>query len=201
MRLTIFGPPGSGKGTYAKMLGKTFRVPVISIGDLLREEVENKSEVGLKIKNLMKKGELVPDGVVTKIVKTKVGSEKNIVFDGFPRNMRQLAIGVDKAISLICSDKICIDRITSRLTCSKCKKIYNLITVPPNKKGFCDICKGKLVSRSDKQAVKGRLRVFKRETLPVINYFKKNKKLAEVDAERAISDVYKDIRKLFKVEE
>ncbi len=197
MKLTIFGPPGSGKGTYAKMLGKDFRVPVISIGDLLREEVANESEVGLKVKDLMGKGELVPDEIVLEIVNKKISD--NVVLDGFPRDMKQISVDVDKAINLTCSDEICIKRITNRLICSKCKKIYNLITLPPRVKGECDECGGNLISRVDTNVVKDRLRVFKRETLPVINYFRKKNVLVEIDGERSIDEVYADIRKLFKL--
>jgi len=197
MKLTIFGPPGSGKGTYAKMLGKDFRVPVISIGDLLREEVTNKSEIGLKIKDLMEKGDLVPDEIVLEIVNKKISD--NVVFDGFPRDMKQISVDVDKAINLTCSDEVCIKRITNRLICSKCKKIYNLITLPPRVKGECDECGGNLISRVDANVVKDRLRVFKRETLPVINYFRKKNVLVEIDGERSIDEVYADIRKLFKL--
>jgi adenylate kinase len=199
MKLTIFGPPGSGKGTYAKMLGQDFRVPVISIGDLLREEVENKSEIGLKVKDLMGKGELVSDEIVLEIVNKNISDD--VVFDGFPRDMKQISVDVDKAINLTCSDEICIKRITNRLICSKCKKIYNLVTLPPREEGECDECGRNLISRIDENVVKDRLRVFKRETLPVINYFRKKGVLVEVDGERAIDEVYADIRKLFKLKE
>ena len=183
------------------MLGETFRVDIISIGDILREEVENKSEIGIKVDKLMKKGELVSDDIILKIVNSRIYGKDDIIFDGFPRSMGQINIDVDRAVGIVCSDELCIKRITNRLTCSKCGEIYNILTVPPKKKGICDICGGKLVSRSDKKVVKDRLRVFRRETLPVINYYKKEKILVNVDGERPIDEVYKDIRKLFKPKE
>jgi adenylate kinase len=201
MKLALFGPPGSGKGTYAKMLGETFKVDVISIGDILREEVENKSEIGVKVDKLMKKGELVSDDIILKIVENRIYGKEEIIFDGFPRSMGQINVDVDRAVGIVCSDEVCIKRITNRLTCSKCGEIYNVLTVPPKKKGVCDVCGGKLVSRSDKKVVKDRLRVFKRETLPVINYYKKEKILVNVNGERPVDEVYKDIRKLFKPKE
>ena len=187
MKLALFGPPGSGKGTFARMLGKTFRVPVIATGDILREEVEKKSEVGVKIKKLIESGVLISDDVVSKIVSDRVYGKDDVVFDGFPRTVGQINVDVDRAVNITCSDELCIKRITSRLTCSKCGGIYNIITVPPKKKGICDKCGGKLVSRSDKKV-----------TLPVIDYYKKKKILVNVDGERSISEIYSDIRKLFK---
>ncbi len=198
MKLALFGPPGSGKGTFARMLGKTFRVPVIATGDILREEVEKKSEVGVKIKKLIESGVLISDDVVSKIVSDRVYGKDDVVFDGFPRTVGQINVDVDRAVNITCSDELCIKRITSRLTCSKCGGIYNIITVPPKKKGICDKCGGKLVSRSDKKVVEKRLGVFKKETLPVIDYYKKKKILVNVDGERSISEIYSDIRKLFK---
>lgn len=198
MKLALFGPPGSGKGTFARMLGETFRVPVIATGDILREEVEKKSPIGVKIKKLMDGGMFVSDDIVSKIVNERVYGKDDVIFDGFPRTVGQINVDIDKAVNIICSDELCIKRITSRLTCSKCGGIYNVITVPPKKKGICDKCGGKLVSRSDKNVVEKRLGVFKKETLPVIDYYKKKKILVNVDGERPIDEVYKDIRKLFK---
>ena len=198
MKLTILGPPGSGKGSFAKRLGEDFRVPVISVGDILREEVENSSKIGKDIKSIMKKGDLISDDIILKIVNKNLEEKDDVVFDGFPRTIKQINVDIDRAVNLICSDEICIERIMNRRICNKCKKIYNVVTEKPKKQGICDICKGKLVSRSDKNVVKNRLRVFRRETLPIINYYKKKGNLVDIDAERNIDEVYRDIRKLFK---
>ncbi len=201
MRLTILGPPGSGKGSYASRLGNNFKVDVISVGDILREEVSNKSELGLKVKKFMSKGGLVPDEIILEIVNERVAGKDDVVFDGFPRTMKQINVDVDKAVNLVCSDEVIITRMLNRRICNKCKKIYNIITEKPKKENKCDVCNGKLVSRSDQteDVIRERLKVFKRETLPVINYYKKNGLLIDIDGERSIDEVYIDIRKLFKL--
>lgn len=200
MKLTILGPPGSGKGSYASRLGNDFKVDVISVGDILREEVENGSEIGLKVKEFMVKGELVPDKIILQIVNKRIIGKDDIVFDGFPRTIKQVNVDIDKAVNLICSDDVIIARMLNRRICEKCKKIYNVVTEKPKKAGTCDVCGGKLVSRKDqtKDVIKERLRVFKRETLPVINYYKKNGSLVDIDGDRSLEDVYSDVRKIFK---
>lgn len=200
MRISLLGPPGSGKGIYAEKLGKDFRVPVISVGNILREEVENKTEIGKKIENSMKKGNLVPDELVLKLVNDRAGKKEDIIFDGFPRTIKQINVDIDLIVSLTCSDKVCIKRIKDRRICEKCNKIYNILTLKPKKKGICDVCGGKLVSRNDQgeDVIKDRLRIFRKETLPVIEYFKKKGNLDEINAERSVDDIYLDIRKLFK---
>jgi adenylate kinase len=196
MKLSLLGPPGSGKGVYAERLSKDFRVPVISVGNLLREEVEKKSELGVKIKKYLDKGELAPDDIVLKMVKKNL--EENVILDGFPRSITQVNVDIDKVASLTCSDEICIKRIMSRRICSKCNKIYNTITMKPKKTGVCDVCGGKLVSREDEKVIRERLKVFRRETMPVLEHYKKEGILFEIDAERSVDEVYRDIRKLFK---
>ena len=202
MKISLLGPPGSGKGSYARRLNADYRIKVISLGDILRAEVEKKSEVGTRVRAYMNKGKLVPDNVVLEIVNKNVGKE-DMIFDGFPRDMSQVNVNVDKIIYLACSDDLCIKRIVNRRICEKCNKIYNLITLKPKKKGICDVCCGKLISRNDQteHVIKERLKVFRKETLPVINYYKEKGNLVEIDGERSADEVYNDIRKLFKSKE
>ncbi len=201
MNIIFLGPPGSGKGTYASRIAPQMGIPHISTGDLLREAVAKKTAVGRKAEGYMKKGELVPDEIIMQIVKERLGEKDarpGFIFDGFPRTMEQAddlerIRKVELVINLRIPDKVIVEKILARRTCEKCGEIYNVadihfgkVDMPPvlpKKPGICDKCGGKLVSRSDEteKIIKDRLDVYREETRPLIDYYKKKRMLRNVD--------------------
>ena len=186
MYLIIFGAPGVGKGTQAKRLSKEFSIPQISTGDMLREAVQKETELGKKAKELMEKGELVPDNIMLNIIReriTRADCDHGFILDGFPRTipqaeqydaiLRDTDSSIDYVFNLAVGEDILIKRLTGRMGCEDCGKDFNRFFSPPEKEGVCDACGGNLVSRSDdnEETVKNRLTVYQKETKPLIDYY------------------------------
>ena len=203
MKIALLGPPGAGKGTFAQMLEDEFKVKRFVMGDLLREEVKKKTKLGKEIKNYIDNGVLVPDEIACNIMRRKIKGKKNYILDGFPRTLLQVKSfkeDLDKVIYITTKNEIAISRLAGRRQCSKCHRVYHIKTNPPKEDGKCDFCKSKLYIRTDEteEAIKQRLENYKKETEPVIEYYKKKKILVEINGNRSIKEVYEDIRKLFK---
>lgn len=202
--IVLLGPPGSGKGTQAKRLSNELGLVHISTGDILREAVKSGTALGKQAKEYMERGELVPDDLVIAIVDEKIREMKDsdVILDGFPRTITQAekleAISpVDVVINLNVDDNHVIERLTKRRTCRNCGAIFHLIFNPPKKEGVCDYCGGELYQREDdrEETVRERLRVYRENTLPLIDYYRKKGKLVEIDGSGKIDDVYAEIRK------
>lgn len=196
MKLVIFGKPQSGKGTFAELIARDFGLVHISSGDIFRENKE-------KFAKHIDKGEFVPDDVVIDIFKKKLKGVSDFILDGFPRTLKQAeecSIGFDKAILLECSDETVMKRFLGRVTCSKCKSIFNVNTeTAPKKKGVCDNCRGELIKREDDvdvDLIKKRLDIYHKETEPVVEFYRKKNIVAEVDANRTVDLIYADIKSL-----
>lgn len=207
MRIVMLGAPGVGKGTIAKMLMEKKGIPQISTGDLLREAVKNKTKLGLKAKSYMEKGELVPDEIVTNILKERIDKKdcKNgFILDGFPRTIKQADalvggnIKIDYVLNFKASEKTIIQRLSGRRTCKKCNAIYHIKNMPPEKEGICDRCGGELFLREDDkpEAVKERLRVYKEKTEPLIEYYKNNGLLKNINAEGTPEGILRECLKV-----
>lgn len=190
MNIVLLGPPGVGKGTAASKLSKKLGIPHIATGDMLRENVADKTELGLKARSFMDKGLLVPDDVVIDMIKERLQKDdcKNgFILDGFPRTINQAEeikeTKIDKVVNIQASDGIIIERIGKRRVCEKCSFIYHLDFIKPNREGFCDKCSGTLYQREDDkpEAIKERLKVYKDKTEPLINYYKEKGLLVDVD--------------------
>ncbi len=200
LKLALFGPQGSGKGTQAELLAKKYNLPVLSTGDIFRREIKNQSELGKLAGSLINSGQLVPDEITDKIVLGELsqGKYKNgFILDGYPRNMNQLAvleknIGLDLAIELAISDDEVVKRLASRRVCSGCGAIYNVLNKPSQKDGICDLCGGKLVIREDDkpEAIKKRLEIYHRETEPILKYYAEKGKLVKVEGAETIEKVF-----------
>ena len=158
MQLILLGAPGSGKGTQAQMLTSKFGFKHVSTGDLLRDEVEKKSELGKKVKSIIDGGNLVDDGTVLELLKANCEIEENVyIFDGFPRNLEQAKLlnnGLLSGSNFLAlyfeiDLDILVERIVNRRIAPKSGEIYNLISKPPKKEGFCDISGEELVHRKD----------------------------------------------------
>lgn len=208
MKLILFGPPGAGKGTQAKMMIEAFRLPHISTGDILRSEVKNNTELGRQAKAYMEAGKLVPDSLVTEMVKKRLSASdivQGFILDGFPRTEAQaksldemLPGGVDKAIYLKTSENIVVQRLTGRRVCPKCGTNYHMKNMPPKKDMLCDQCLVELYQRPDdnEATVKNRLHVYLQESEGVLNYYRKQGKLENISGDLDSKEVFSDIKKI-----
>lgn len=185
MKAIIFGPPGSGKGTYASRLQGKLGVDVIAMGDIFREIMKENTPLGKKVKGFVGKGQLVPDDVVIEVLKkrlTKVSSSKGFILDGFPRTIDQ-AKALEKiaqigaVILLAVPDWIIIERLSTRRICKNCGEVYNVRYLKPKVEGVCDKCGGQLYQRSDDTAevIKDRIKVYEKQTQPILQYYKEKK--------------------------
>ena len=192
MYIVMLGGPGSGKGTTSETLAQEFDIEHISTGDMLREEVHNKSKIGMQVEHLLADGKLVPDEIVTQLIKNRLrNSDNGAVFDGYPRTLEQakiltkilkeLKVKLDIAIELDVPDEIIIQRIINRELCSnkKCGAIYNKKFKPSKREGICDRCGSKLLTRVDdnRETVQKRLDIYHKESEEIIKYYKENKLL------------------------
>jgi len=202
MNIMMFGPPGAGKGTFAQELCKKYKIPQIASGDLFREALKNKTELGLKAKGFMDKGELVPDDITIGLISERINKDdcKNgFILDGFPRTIEQAdalknITKIDIVLNLIVTDKIIIQRLSARVQCKECDAIFNLVNIPPKKAGICDHCGGELFQRDDdkEEAIKNRLVVYRKQSEPLIEKYRKEGILVDIDAEQELEDTVSD---------
>ncbi|MGC8900599.1 MAG: adenylate kinase [bacterium] len=208
VRLLLIGPPGAGKGTQATIISKKYGIPQIATGDMLREEVKKKSELGVKAKAYMDKGELVPDSLVISMLEKRLkekDASKGFILDGFPRTVAQADALAEKfkelniddfaVIELKVDEESVIKRLSARRVCNNCGKIYNLITEPPKNDNVCDECNGSLYQRDDdkESTIRERFRVYNSKTAPLIDYYAKRGMLKTVSADGSIEDINKSI--------
>lgn len=185
MKAIIFGAPGAGKGTYASRLKAKLDIEVISMGDIFRELAKQDTELSRKVKSSMEKGSLVPDEIVTEVLKqhiAKIPSEKGILFDGYPRTLEQAKaldsiVKINVIILLDVPDWIIIERLSSRRICKKCGAVYNTRFLKPKVEGVCDKCGGSLYLRSDDnpEVIKNRLQVYQNQTSPLLQFYRDKK--------------------------
>jgi len=200
MKKIILGPPGSGKGTYSKRISPKKKISHISTGDLLRENIKNLTEIGKKAKEFMNEGKLVSDEIVIEVLKQKIYStdcENGFILDGFPRTIEQAKAlqeitDIDLVLNLNLPEDILIEKICARRVCENCGDIYNIadinrsgVKMPPmnpKQEGICDKCNGKLIQRDDDNEiiVKERLEIYKKQTKPLIDFYKEKNKLKEI---------------------
>jgi adenylate kinase len=210
MNLIILGPPGSGKGTLAKLLSSELGVPHISTGEILREEVHRGSPLGEVVKPFMDAGKLVADEVILNVMESRVGRpdcRKGFILDGFPRTILQavrldqmlsaLSRQIDLAMRFVVSEQCVVRRLGGRRICSSCGADYNLKNKLPREEGLCDICGGKLHQREDdkEDVILNRLRVYRKETLPIEEYYAGQNKLIRINSEPVATVVLEEIMK------
>jgi len=203
LRIVLFGPPGSGKGTQASLLEEKLGASHISTGNMLREAVARQTEVGLKAKGYMDRGELVPDDVVIAIAKAKVASvgDGGFILDGFPRTIAQAeALGaaladlgkpLDAVVNLRVDEDELIRRLSGRRVCPACGAPYHIDSKPSKEAGVCDRCGAELMHRDDdkREAVENRLKVYEAQTAPLLGFYERKGLLRNVDAVGGIADV------------
>ena len=192
MKLVFLGPPGAGKGTLAALTTKAYGIPQISTGDLFRAAVKNETELGLKVKSILAKGELVPDSLTVDLVRERLGrpdAKKGYILDGFPRTIPQAEAldqfeRVNAVINFQIDDDTVIGRLSGRRVCRACGAIFHVKNMPPKVEGKCDKCTGELYIRDDDQieAIRNRLAVYKKQTEPLIAYYRQKGLLRDIDA-------------------
>jgi adenylate kinase len=208
MYIIMLGAPGAGKGTQADILSQEMNLPHIASGDLFRQALEEKTGVGLLAKSYMDKGELVPDEITIKMILERINQPdcaSGCLFDGFPRTLHQAkvldeALGeqgktIDKAIYIEVPNEELVKRLSGRWLCRTCQAPYHVISSPPKTLGKCDKCGGELYQRSDdrEETVKDRLSVFFAQTVPILDYYKKQGKLIRVNGNLGMQRVAREI--------
>ena len=210
MRLILLGAPGAGKGTQAEILSKELSIPTISTGNILRAAMAEGTPTGLKAKEYVNAGKLVPDDVIIGIIKERLAQDdcKNgYILDGVPRTipqaqaMEDLGIVVDKALSIEVDDQTIIDRMSGRRTCKNCSRTFHIVFNPPKTEGVCDGCGGELGIRKDDlpETVKSRLDVYHKETEPLKEFYEKLGRLVKVDNQPGIEATTVAIRKALEI--
>ncbi|MER3500777.1 MAG: adenylate kinase [Candidatus Fervidibacterota bacterium] len=205
--LVLLGPPGAGKGTHGQRWAQEHGWRYTATGDLLRQAVQNQTPLGLQAKAYMDKGLLVPDEVMGGIVEEVMRrSQQPLVLDGYPRTLPQ-AQKLDEMVKrwgweifavvlFVLSDEEIVERLSARRICPNCQAIYNLRSAPPKNDELCDECETPLIQRDDDkpEVIRKRLAVYKEQTLPVIDYYRAEGLLKEVNASGAPEEVYERLK-------
>ncbi len=214
INLALIAPPGGGKGTQAEKITRTLNIPHISTGDIFRSIVKGEYAGSFpvsEILNYMNRGLLVPDDIVVKITLERLGQddcENGFLLDGFPRTLNQAEMfdklssnkRLNYVILIDVEEESLIKRLTGRRSCPKCGRIYNIYFSPPLKEGLCDEDGEGLVIRNDdkEETVRKRLEVYKTDTKPLVDYYKKQNILAKVDGNKFVDEVFKQIMEVLK---
>jgi adenylate kinase len=209
VKVIIIGPAGSGKGTQAKRLSTTLGVPHISTGDILREAVAEGTELGKQAAPIMAAGQLVSDDLMIGIIRDRLAKPDaagGYILDGYPRTLQQAekldglmggnGTGDLRVVQLLVPDEAIVQRIAARRSCGSCGAIYHLISSPPANAEICDRCGAELVTRADdtESAVRKRLESFRRDTMPVLQFYRDKKTpVYEVDGLRPVDQVFEHV--------
>ena len=199
MNLIIMGAIGSGKGTQARFISEKYHLAYISTGDIMRGHIKNETPIGKKIKDILASGGYVDDELTTELLKDRLGHDdcKNgFILDGYPRTINQAHIitsiaEIDQVIYLKVDNDTVIKRLGGRLTCSDCSEMYHVESKPPKVANTCDKCGGELYKREDETeaAIANRLAIFEKETMPVIELFKTQGRVREIEGVGDISQI------------
>lgn len=196
VRMILLGAPGAGKGTQAKLLERHFKVPHVSTGDLLRAAARAGTDLGREAKHYMDRGNLVPDALLETALLERLQADDcrpGFILDGFPRNgaqaesltrmLEEMGVGIDAVTSICVPREALIERLSGRRTCSDCGAMWHLTFNPPRRSGVCDACGGKLYQREDdrEETIRARLEVYERETAPLLERYRQDGVLLEID--------------------
>jgi adenylate kinase len=207
-RVVLLGPPGAGKGTQAKLLREHFEVCQISTGDILRKAVADKTPLGQEAEAYIKRGELVPDNVIVRLVGERLKEkdcENGFVLDGFPRTLPQaeslegilktMGLPLDGVLSMQVPQNVIVQRLAGRRNCKNCGALYHLAFDPPRNGETCDRCDGHLQQREDdrEETITTRLNVYQSQTAPLANYYRQRGKLREINGVGKVEDIHNRI--------
>lgn len=211
--IVLLGPPGAGKGTQAQVISREMNLAHISSGDLFRENLKNQTELGKLAQGYMNRGELVPDDVTIGMVRERISRpdcKDGALLDGFPRTPAQavalaemlgsMGEKVDSVPYISVPAEVLIERLGGRWTCPSCGRVYHEVFNPPQAAGVCDLDGAKLIQRDDDKAetVERRIRVYMEQTSPLIEYYREQGLLIEVDGTKSIDEVSKEILEAIK---
>jgi len=212
-RMIFVGPPGAGKGSQAKLISEALNIPHISTGDMFRTHIKGETTLGLEAKKYTDQGLLVPDDVTNQMVEERLSKndvQRGFIFDGYPRTPEQATfldtllmksqLEIDVVLNISSSDDVIIKRITGRRTCPVCGAIYHIDNYPPKVAGICDNDGATLIQRKDdqKETISRRLSVYKEETFPLIKYYANKNLLVDVDGNRKLDAITKDILEILE---
>lgn len=215
MLIVLLGAPGAGKGTQAGILKDEYKLLHVSTGDMLREAIKEGSEIGKEAQSYMKKGELVPDGIVTKLVIGRISrpdASTGVILDGYPRTLKQAesldeslsraSRRIDSVLYFSTTEDVVIQRLSGRRVCPKCGYNYHVKNIPPKKEGICDTCGVALIQREDDkpETVKNRLVEYNKRTKDLIEYYRAKGILCEVDGDLPAAKLFENIDTLFRKE-
>ncbi|HHS96610.1 MAG TPA: adenylate kinase [Chloroflexi bacterium] len=207
-RVVLLGLPGAGKGTQAERLAKALGVPHVASGDLFREHLNKNTELGQRARAYIDRGDLVPDEITIGMVAERLARPDcadGFVLDGFPRTVAQ-AEALERVLDRMgtrlnivpliqVSEEVALARLSGRWTCRKCGAVYHTLFNPPKQPGVCDVCGGELYQRSDEtpEAHRRRLEVYREQTAPLVDYYRRAGLLVEINGEQSIEDVQADL--------
>lgn len=213
MNIILMGLPGAGKGTQASKIIKKYPIPHISTGDMFRLAIKNETELGKEAQSYMDKGELVPDEVTIGIVKERLSqsdAKDGFLLDGFPRTVEQaealngimdeLGTQIDRTINVEVGEEELMNRLTGRRICEICGTTYHLVFNPPKEEGVCDLDGGKLYQREDDnpETVANRLEVNLKQTAPLLDFYKNQDVLSNVDGSKDIDEVFSEVDEILQ---
>ncbi|MCL4408449.1 MAG: adenylate kinase [Thermotogae bacterium] len=213
MNIIFVGPPGAGKGTQAQIVSKTFKIPHISTGDMLRTEMDSGSKLGNQVKDIVTLGKLVNDDLMNQIVKERLSKSDAVsgfILDGFPRTLNQaksldeilksMGKQIDRVIYVDVPERVIVERLSARRMCPKCGRNYNMITDPPKADEMCDDCHVHLITRDDDkpETVKKRYEIYRELTSPVIAYYRQKNVLFTIDGTMKMKDIEKHLIEMIK---
>jgi len=203
-RFVLLGPPGAGKGTQAKLLQEKFAACQISTGDILRKAVTAQTPLGIEAAQYIDRGALVPDDVIVKLVAEQLKDkdcEKGFILDGFPRTipqaesldtiLQQMRLSLNRVLSVQVPREVIIERLSGRRSCKDCGGLSHVVFSPPAREGVCDRCGGELYQRHDdeEETVAHRLKVYEKQTAPLVNYYRQRNLLREIDGVGAVDEI------------
>jgi adenylate kinase len=200
-RLVFLGPPGAGKGTQALLVSKNLSLPRLATGDILREEILRKTELGMAAKKFVDEGKLVPDDVVNAILKAHLRAHQNgFILDGYPRTIEQAdflstVVHIDKVLFFDAPEDMLVARIINRRICPVCNAVYNTLEYPPKVDGMCDKDGSKLELRSDDntEVARFRIKTFWEKTAPLVNYYFERNLISKITASLPFDEVTAEI--------
>ena len=205
-KIIVLGPPGAGKGTQAKMLAELLSVPHVLTGDMLRQAIAKKTELGLEAQSYMNQGQLVPDSTVNGIVEQRLAqadAKRGFILDGFPRTVEQaetlqgMGLGIQDVVLISLNGEIIVQRMSGRRACGTCGATYHIEHRPTRKEGVCDSCGGETSQRADdaEATVRERLRVYHDKTAPLVRFYSEAGLLREVHGDSTPEMVLTNIKK------